>query len=93
METKEKKIDVIREFVYGRFPLAKHHAVQDDDSLIEKGIIDSLGVLDMVLFIENRFEIMLSDEEVVGQTFESIASLAAFVGRKLNGNGMHHSLE
>ncbi len=75
----------IRAFILQHFPLARKHAIDSDDSLLHSGIIDSMGVLELVDFIENRFGIMLSDDELLSDVFESIRSLSAFVQAKRNG--------
>ena len=53
-----------------------------DDSLIEKGIIDSTGVLQLIAFLEREFGIQVEDHEVVPQNLDSLSRLAAFVLRK-----------
>jgi acyl carrier protein len=76
----------IRQFVLDHFPLARKQSVIEDDSpLLDGGIIDSLGVLELVHFIEEAFEIMIADEDLLAENFESITSMAAFVRRKRNG--------
>jgi len=77
----------IKKFILDHFPSARQSSAIENDSLLEKGIIDSLGVLDLVNFIENEFDIMFSDEELVSDVFESIDSLSSFVKNKLNGRG------
>lgn len=69
----------IRDFVYRSFPAAARRKVRDEDSLIQSGIVDSLGVLDIVAFLEKAFQLILEDEDVVGGHFESIQSLTAFI--------------
>ena len=76
----------IREFVRQQFPLAQRRSIGDDDSLIEGGIIDSMGVLEIVTFIESQFEVVLADDEVASDNFRSIQSLADFVKSKLDSN-------
>ena len=76
----------IRQFIIEQFPLARKQSIIEDDSpLLDSGIIDSLGVLDLVSFIEKEFEITISDEDLMADNFESIASLAAFI--QIKGNG------
>jgi acyl carrier protein len=54
----------------------------EDDSLIETGIIDSTGILELIEFLESRFGIEVSDAETVPQNLGSIANLVAFVTAK-----------
>lgn len=76
----------IRQFIIKHFPLARKQSIIEDDSpLLDSGIIDSLGVLEVVSFIEKEFKIMISDEDLLHENFESIASMTAFVQNKING--------
>ncbi len=54
----------------------------DDTSLIREGIIDSLGVVELVEFVQSRFGIKVDQQEVVPDNFESVARLGAFVRSK-----------
>ena len=54
------------------------------DDLIESGIIDSLGILKLLAFLESRFSIHIADEELVPENFESIESIESFISRKKN---------
>lgn len=83
--TEEAIAGEIRTFILQHFPLARKHTIGIDDSLLDNGIIDSMGVLELVDFIENKFGIMLSDDELLSDVFESIRSLSAFVRAKRNG--------
>jgi acyl carrier protein len=52
------------------------------DDLIESGIIDSLGILKLLEFLESKFSIHISDEELIPENFESIESIESFIIRK-----------
>ena len=58
-------------------------ALSDDASLLEGGIMDSTGILELVAFLESEFPISMSDAEIVPENLDSIASIAAYVQRKL----------
>jgi acyl carrier protein len=72
----------IREFILNQFPLARKRAIGDADALLGTGILDSLGILEVVAFVEREFAITVADEELVPESFESIASIARFVEEK-----------
>ena len=57
----------------------------DDDSLLDSGVVDSMGVLELVTFLESEFTIEIDDEEVVPENFESVASIVSFVSGKRSG--------
>ena len=70
---------LIREFIVQRFPLASSKELTSDLSLLEYGIVDSLGVLDLVGFIEEEFGIQAEDDDLVPENFDSIDALTRFV--------------
>lgn len=81
-ETQPDAITRIREFVRTRFPLARDLGAGDDDSLLDSGIIDSLGILDIVTFLEEGFGISVSDEDLSPENFDSVGALVRFVNGK-----------
>jgi acyl carrier protein len=76
----------IREFI------AKSSAgvasVGDAESLLDAGIVDSLGVLELVGFLETRYGITVADEEMMPENFGSIEAIAEFVARRCSGAGV-----
>ena len=82
----------VRQFLRDNFPLsADGVTLAPEDSLIEVGVIDSTGVLELIGFIEERYEIEIADEEVLPENLDSIANITRFVGTKVgagsNGTG------
>jgi acyl carrier protein len=59
----------------------------DDDHLLANGILDSLGVLDMVGYLEMEFGITVSDDDLLPENFETLGRLAQFVEGKQIGGG------
>lgn len=56
--------------------------LSSDRSLLQSGILDSVGLLRLLLFIEEQFEVSVEDEELVPENFDTIQSLARFVQAK-----------
>ncbi len=54
----------------------------DDASFLEEGIVDSQGVMELVLFVEENFNIQVNDPEIIPDNFDSVSKLAAYVRRK-----------
>lgn len=69
----------IRHFIVETFFV---ESFSDDESFLRSGIIDSLGMLDLVAFLESEFGIKIYDEELVPQNLDSLANVAAFAERK-----------
>ncbi|MGD1997040.1 MAG: acyl carrier protein [Anaerolineae bacterium] len=56
--------------------------LRDDASFLEEGIVDSTGVLELVMFVEENFGISVEDEEIVPENFDSVTQLARYVRSK-----------
>ena len=61
-------------------------SIKSDDSLLEKGIIDSTGIFQLVRFIEEQFEIKVLDDELIPENFESTNAIVRFINQKLRQN-------
>jgi acyl carrier protein len=72
----------LREFVSKNFYLADPASFDDRTSFLDRGIIDSTGVLELVSFVEGEYSLAVADEDIVPANFDSIDALAAFVARK-----------
>lgn len=55
---------------------------RDDASFLNEGIIDSANVMELVMFVEEKFGVEVADEDIVPDNFDSVAQIAAFVRRK-----------
>ena len=75
----------ILNFIVDKFPLARKKPIAVEDDLLESGIIDSLGILDLVSFLEQEFGIAVADDELVPDHFQSVIHLTRFVEHKVNG--------
>lgn len=74
--------DDLRGFIVETFFVADAAELSDDVSLIESGIVDSTGMLDVILFLEERYGIHVEDQETTSANLETIGRIAAYVGRK-----------
>ena len=57
-------------------------ALSDDDSFLEKGIIDSTGILELISFLESELGVEVEDEEMIPENLDSIDLVVAFIERK-----------
>jgi acyl carrier protein len=74
----------VRQFVVDNFLFGQTDKPLDNDqSFLEGGIIDSTGVLELIAFLESRYGISIGDDELLPANLDSISRIAAFVGRKL----------
>lgn len=83
MTTEQTPKAAIRDYIINVFLFGEEgETIQDDDSLIGRGIIDSSGVLELVAFIEEKYGIQVEDDELVADNFDSIHRLCGFIQRK-----------
>jgi acyl carrier protein len=76
----------IRDFIAENFMFrAGLSDIAADESLLEAGIVDSTGVLELVAFLETAFGIAIGDDDIVPENLDSIGALTAFVAGKLGG--------
>jgi acyl carrier protein len=73
----------LRGFVVENYLYGQAVDFSDDDSLQERGIIDSTGVLELVAFLEERYGVLVADEDLLPENLDSINRLARFVETKL----------
>lgn len=69
-------------FVEKELAKGRKSNIRPDDDLLSEGIIDSLGILQLVSFIEEKFGIQIDDEDVVLENFQSVAALNNFLNSK-----------
>jgi acyl carrier protein len=71
----------LRGFVQENFLYAMpNFELGDDDLLMEKGVVDSMGVAEMIAFVESEFGVFISDDEITEANFGSLSAIARFVG-------------
>ena len=74
----------IRQYVAINFMFSDDgYSLPDDASFLEEGIVDSTGVLELVMFVEETFDLTVEDQEIVPENFDSVGQLAAYIRRKM----------
>lgn len=76
----EKKI---RSFIVTQLYYSDDNPITDEDSFLETGVVDSMGVMELVAFVQSEFGVEVVQSEIVVENFDSIRKLADFVRRKL----------
>lgn len=72
----------LRRFIRDELGVTTTVELTDDFPLIENGVIDSLGILEVVQFIEREFGVEVDDEDLVLDSFGTIARITLLVGAK-----------
>jgi len=78
-KTKEK----IRAFMIENFLFGEDIDLKDDTSFLEEGIIDSTGVLELIEYLEEEFNIQIDDEDLIPENLDSLNNLDQFIGKLL----------
>ena len=74
---------LIRDYILENFLFtADHGQLQDNASFLEEGIVDSTGVLELVMFVEDEFKVTVADEDITPDNFDSVSLLADYIKRK-----------
>jgi acyl carrier protein len=60
------------------------YTLPEEASFLEEGIVDSTGVLELILFVEETYGITVANEDVLPENFDSVTKLAAFIRRKMS---------
>jgi acyl carrier protein len=76
--------DEVRSFVIDTFLFGERDGrFSNDDSFLENGLIDSIGILSLVEFVKEKYAISIADDEIVPDNWDSVSRIAAFVQTKL----------
>ncbi len=72
----------LRDFVVENFLFGEEGKLTDDTSFLEEGIIDSTGILELVNFLEETFQIVVDDDDIVPENFDSLNNILNYLVRK-----------
>jgi acyl carrier protein len=75
---KQIKLFVLKNYLFTE----DESVLSDADSLMQKGIIDSTGILELVNHIEDTYKLKVADEEMVPENLDSISSIVNFIERR-----------
>ena len=81
--------ELVRTFIIDNFLFGDGNKLAFDTPLFEKGIIDSTGVLELVAFIEENYNVTITDEELVQENFSSLNAIDKFLKSKINQVASH----
>ena len=74
--------DKFREFIIENFLFGEADGLKYETSFLDEGIIDSTGILEVVDFLEEEFNIEVDDDELIPENLDSIKNLEAYIIRK-----------
>ena len=74
----------IREYITGTMLIGlSDQSIEPDESLVERGVVDSTGVLELVEFLQERYRIEVLDHEITTDNLDTLRAITAYVQRKL----------
>ena len=74
----------LREFLTENFMVELDSAFTEDDSLLEYGVIDSTGVLELVIYLEEKYNIKIEDDEIIPENLDSLNNIDKYIKSKIN---------
>lgn len=75
----------VREFIVQNFLFGEEGRVNEDTSFLQANIVDSTGMLELASFLEERYGVSISDEELIPENLDSLNNISHFLERKLDG--------
>ncbi len=76
-------LNIIKEFIVENFLYGEEKGISNEINLLEKGIIDSTGVVELVSFLEDTYNIIIEDEEIISDNFSTLNSISTFLENKI----------
>ena len=80
--TSEEVRAKIRSYLISHFRLTRIRNLGDEDSLLDARVTDSLGILELVGYLEEAFAIEVTDDDLSPENFDSIGALVRFVCKR-----------
>lgn len=72
----------VRSFIIDNFLFGQDGHFSDDDSFLENGLIDSMGILTLVDFVSEKYQISVADEEILPENWDSVVRIANYIKLK-----------
>lgn len=78
------QIKAVKEFIIENFLFGEEEQLKMDTDFFDKGIVDSTGVIELVSFMEETFNISVDDEELIPENLSSLKNIDLFLQKKLS---------
>ncbi len=78
------QINSVKEFIIENFLFGEEEQLMLDTDFFDKGIIDSTGVIELVSFLEETFNISVDDDELIPENLSSLKNIDVFLQKKLS---------
>jgi len=75
---------IVKDFIENKYLYRKDEkSISNEESLLNSGLIDSMGIFELVSFLEKEFNMEVGDEEVIPENFETINSIVEMINTKI----------
>jgi acyl carrier protein len=74
-------IDEIRQYLLKNSAVEGIASIDDEQSLLEAGVIDSVAMVDLIAFLETNYKITINEDDMMPENFDTLESIAQFIGR------------
>ncbi len=81
------RIETVRRYIIDNFLFGDDSRLDEGTSFLDEGIIDSTGVLELIMLLEDSFGITVEDDELVPENLDSLLNIAGYLDRKLADSG------
>ena len=85
MHTTDIELEIYK-FIVDNFMFGQAGGLGYDESLLQKGVIDSTGVLELVTYLQDNFKITVEDDEIIPANLETVNGIVTYVSKKLDSN-------
>ncbi|WP_088889155.1 acyl carrier protein [Leptolyngbya ohadii] len=82
MPVEKPVAEILRQHIAETILFSTSYPYEDTDSFMENGVLDSMNVMELVVFLEQRFGIQVADHEIIPEHFDSIRQMSDFVQSK-----------
>jgi acyl carrier protein len=86
-------IENVREYLVTELRIAQADELDPDLPLVQRGVIDSIELMQVVLFLENRYTITIDETEVLPSNLRSLSTIQDFVAAKMSAAGVEGAVE
>jgi acyl carrier protein len=74
----------VKDFIQQNFIFDPNIILENDESLLGEGVIDSTGVLELIGYLEKTFQLTFEDGELIGENFDTVLKITDFLQKKLD---------
>ena len=75
-------IETVHEFIVENFLFGDGEQLTNETSFLDSGIIDSTGILELITFLEETYNIKIEDDELIPENLDSLNNVVKFIGQK-----------